>query len=319
VATATTLSVYSYAGRKSVVNIKSYTYEYFIRILKKTRSWQYFCRLSQFAQPKTKNLRVSDSQPMFQWPAARSETLVKTKIDQGPHRTRTPQESKPNKSVKKVSFNLEQKEQNTDERLYNDQTVCEDTWYSGQDFKEFRHHTAKAVKALDKSQSKSMLFYERIITQTYAACCQGFKETDQVLTCYESEQLIQCMGSAKLLGLDKYAVKAVTDHRSERRVVMRKAVLFVQEDTDGNSDIIRAKSESISLTSRLYARSLGVALESEIMSKDNLYITTTATLTEAALESEIMSKDESYNNTAATLSDATLSDASFQSAKALAA
>jgi hypothetical protein len=99
------------------------------------------------------------------------------------------------------------------------------------------------------------------------------------------------MGSAKLLGLDKFAVKAVADHRSERRAVMCKAVLFVKEDTDGNCIIIRAKSESISLTSRLYARSLGAALD-----KDERYITITAALPEA-----------------------TLSDASFQSPEAVAA
>jgi hypothetical protein len=191
-------------------------------------------------------------------------------------------QSESSKSVKKVFFNLNKNEEYTDNGHYNEQTVCEDNWYSDQDFTRFRRHIAMAVQALQNSH-KTKVFYDTIITQTYVACCQAFKETDRVLTCYESEQLIQCMGSAKLLGLDKYAVKAVGDHRSERRAVIRKAVMFVQEDTDGNCDIIRAKSESISLTSRLYARSFGVALESEIMSKDERHITTTVKLPEATL------------------------------------
>jgi hypothetical protein len=206
-------------------------------------------------------MAIYDVQPIPPRRAARSTTLGK-KVDQGPHCTGASRESKPNKSDKKVSFNLE-----IDERLYSDQEAFEDTWYTDQDFTGFRHHTAKTVKALQKSR-KNKVFYERIITQTYAACCQAFRETDKVLTSYETEQLKQCMGSATLLGLDKYAVQAVADHRSERRHIMRKAVLFVQKDTDGECFSIRAKSESISLASRLYARSLGAALESEIIRKD---------------------------------------------------
>jgi hypothetical protein len=185
-------------------------------------------------------------------------------------------------SVKTVSFNLEQNMQYTNQQVYIDQ-VC-DLWYSDQELKRFRNHTAMAVHILLKSRNAGDVFYDTI-THTYAACCQAFKETDRVLTCFQSEQLIQCMGNAKLLGLDKYGVKAVAEHRSERRAVVRKAVLFVQEDTDGNCDIIRAKSESISLTSRLYARSLGVALESDILGKDERYNTTTATLPTASFQS----------------------------------
>jgi hypothetical protein len=65
----------------------------------------------------------------------------------------------------------------------------------------------------------------------------------------------------------KYAVQAVAEHRSEQRAVIRRAVLLVQEDTGRNCDIIRATSESISLASRLYARSLAVTLESEIRNR----------------------------------------------------
>jgi hypothetical protein len=186
---------------------------------------------------------------------ARSKTLV-PEVDQGPRHTGASQVPI-KKSVKKVSFDLLQNKQYTNKQRHNDQQVC-DTWYSAHDFNEFRRRTAMAIQALFKSH-KTRVLYETIIKQTYAACCQALKETDQVLTLYESDRLIYCM-DVKLLGLEKYVVKAVAAHRSKRRAVIRRAVMFVHADTDGNCDIIRAKSESISLTSRLYARSVGVAL-----------------------------------------------------------
>jgi hypothetical protein len=198
-------------------------------------------------------------------------------IEYGPRRA-TSQESK------KVSFNLNKNELYASEQQhYSDPPQAIDTWYSAQDFKEFRRRAVMAVKALKKSDKAKEVCYENIITQTYAACCQAFKETDRVLSSYKTELLKHCM-DAKLLGLDKYAGKAVHKHRSKRRTVIRKAVMFVHEDTDGNCGIIRAKSESISLTSRLYARLLGGALDNEIMGKGERYITTTATPLDASFQ-----------------------------------
>jgi hypothetical protein len=170
-------------------------------------------------------------------------------------------------SANKVSFNLDENEQYENEQVFKDQ--CYDLWYSSQDYKDFRLQTAKLAKALLKNPEKCYIgnaYFEKVITRTYAACCEAVQETDQVLTPNESTYLMQCM-DAKILSMEILAVKAVGEHRSERRSVIRKAVLFVQDDTQGNCEIIRAKSESISLASRLYAKTLAAALADDIKKK----------------------------------------------------
>jgi hypothetical protein len=167
-------------------------------------------------------------------------------------------------STKIVSFNLDENEQYENKQVFKDQ--CYDLWYSSQDYKDFRLQTTKLAKALLKNPEKCRIgnvYYEKVITRTYVACCEAGKETDEVLTRNESTYLMQCV-DAKILGMEKWAVKAVGEHRSERRSVIRNAVLFVQDDTDGNCEIIRAKSESISLASRLYAKTLATALADDI-------------------------------------------------------
>jgi hypothetical protein len=158
---------------------------------------------------------------------------------------------------KKVSFSLKKNERHTNTQLYKDEVV--DLWYTAQDFNRFRRQITIFIQAMSRQAGKGN--YDTVITRTYAACCE---ENARVLFCSEAQGLlIHCM-DAKLLGLDKYAVEAVREHRSERRTVIRDAVLFVQDETNGNCEIIRQKSESISLATRLYARTLAVAVEREI-------------------------------------------------------
>jgi hypothetical protein len=170
-------------------------------------------------------------------------------------------------STKIVSFNLDENEQYENKQVFKDQ--CYEAWYSSQDYTDFRLQTAKLAKALLKNPEKWRIgnaSFDKVITRTYIACCEAGNETDEVLTPSESTYLMQCV-DAKVLGMEKWAVKAVGEHRSERRSVIRKAVLFVQDDTDGDCEIIRAKSESISLASRLYAKTLATAVADDIKKK----------------------------------------------------
>jgi hypothetical protein len=166
-------------------------------------------------------------------------------------------------SVKKVAaFNLDENEQYRNKQVYEDQ--CYGLWYSAQDFKDFRSQTTKLTKALLKSADA--LSYERVITRTYVACCEADQKTEQMLSSFEystPKHLLQCVDT-HMLGMDKWAVKAVGEHRTERRSVIRRAVLFVQEEAKGNCETIRAESEYISLASRLYARTMAVALAGDI-------------------------------------------------------
>jgi hypothetical protein len=177
-------------------------------------------------------------------------------------------------SAKKVSFNLDENEQYENKQVSKDQ--CYGLWCNAQDYKGFRLQTAKHAKALIKSPQSHRagnISYIKVITRTYAACCEADKETEQVLTSFESTHLTQCV-DAKVLGMDKWAVKAVGRHRSDRRSVIRNAVLFVQEDTQGNCELMRSQSESISLASRLYASQLAVALATDVRNKDRRPFTT---------------------------------------------
>jgi hypothetical protein len=191
-----------------------------------------------------------------------SESIFSTVTADNSNQKQQLQES--TSSAKKVSFNLDENEQYENKQVYEDQ--CYDLWYSSQDYKDFSLQTAKLVKDLLKNPEKWRIgnaYFEKVITRTYAACCEADRETDQVLTPNESTYLMQCV-DAKIMGMEKWAVKAVGEHRSERRSVIRKAVLFVQDDTNGDCEIIRAKSESISLASRLYAKTLATALAGDI-------------------------------------------------------
>jgi hypothetical protein len=172
-------------------------------------------------------------------------------------------------TIKKVVFDLDKNERYENKTLYKDEVYG--LWYSSQEYKSFRRRTAKLAQAMSSSPDAyraGNVSYAKVMTRTYVACCEAVQETEQVLTSGELKYLMQCV-DPKLVGLDKWSIKAVAQHRSERRAVIRNAVIAAQEEPL-DYERLRATSENISLASRLYARTVAVAIAGDIRTKDTV-------------------------------------------------
>jgi hypothetical protein len=176
-------------------------------------------------------------------------------------------------ATKKVSFDMDKNKEN-ENKQYKDEVY--ELWYSSQDYKTFRAQTSKIAQAVAKSTVTSLnrTSYQTAITRTYLACCEAVQGTEDILTPCESNTLMMCVDSNRL-GMDKYAVKTVTKHRSERRSVLQSAV-FAAQKGKAKCGLLRATSEYISLASRLYARTMAVALAADIENKEKRSFNTIA-------------------------------------------
>jgi hypothetical protein len=165
---------------------------------------------------------------------------------------------------KTVSFDLDLNEQYANEQLFKDQ--CYDLWFSGEEMKSFRKRTAKIAQSMIKSTKPCYVSYAKVMSTVYRACCKADDQNEQLLTPRESKYLIQCLDE-NMLGMDKWAIEAMAIHRSERRVVLSRKCMDLQDEHWEHAhfdEMLRAKSESISRASRLYASTIGLALAEDL-------------------------------------------------------
>jgi hypothetical protein len=165
---------------------------------------------------------------------------------------------------KTVSFDLDLNEQYKNEQLFKDQ--CYDLWFSGEEMKLFRKRTAKIAQTMIMSTKPCYVSYAKVMSTVYRACCRADDQNEQLLTSKEFNCLMQSL-NVNMLGMDKWAIEAMAIHRSERRVVLSRKCMDLQDEhwEHANFDeLLRAKSESVSRASRLYAYTIGSALAEDL-------------------------------------------------------
>jgi hypothetical protein len=160
---------------------------------------------------------------------------------------------------KTVSFNL------SDNKHYNNQISKGEVpqlWYSPRDYTQFREKTDKIAKEMNHKHS-----YENVITKTFLSC-EAARGREPVLTKREASHLIRCVNAYRL-GMDRWCWDFLANRRSQRQKRAINSVLGMQHVARGNWDLVRQKSESITLPSRLFATTLGLALAENIQHKVN--------------------------------------------------
>jgi hypothetical protein len=176
----------------------------------------------------------------------------------------------PASTAQKVSFNLDMNEHYTNAQLYKDEAFL--SWYDHQAFQDFRRETAKILREITAKSNEAHnrmnpMSYDQVMIRAYTACCEANKEDAQVLTSFQTKtlMLMLCVNE-NWLGLEKWAVKPMKKHRAERLKALRVAVLSGQGPSEEDWEDVRDVSESFSLASRLFARTVALSLALSISS-----------------------------------------------------
>jgi hypothetical protein len=155
---------------------------------------------------------------------------------------------------KRVSFNLGYN-QEYKSTLPNKEKVKE-LWHTKKDFALIRQNTRELEKSITWNGSKS---YERVL----GLCCRAEYETDVSVASRSDLQPITAwmIASPQALGLEKWNIKSIMDHRARLRNELSDMVLGIQAmNMEGSEEYLRAQAQRITRTSRLYARTLADAL-----------------------------------------------------------
>jgi hypothetical protein len=165
----------------------------------------------------------------------------------------------PNCTKMSVTFCLEKnREYKSSTHLYKDQTrIAALCFYSKQDYARFRQQRQESVHDLEEQQDNT---YKRVTIRTYEACCKATSDALPVLNRGEGLFFMMQCRDARVLGIETLAFQSVTRKQESLRRQLNDVVLSLQQDVHVDDELIRAQSECVSLSSRLFARELGAAV-----------------------------------------------------------
>jgi hypothetical protein len=161
---------------------------------------------------------------------------------------------------REVSFNLDYNLEYESQPLYPEE--IEASWYSWENYMQFKLDKNKLAYEIRNSEPPT---YTNVLTLSYKACCSAVCDTDNVLSPQDTLSLIQASEESDTLGMDRWTLKAVSLHRSKRRRLIVSRVLEEQFH-DNDWQVLCQESESVSLCSRLFARTLALSTAGETLS-----------------------------------------------------
>lgn len=144
-------------------------------------------------------------------------------------------------------------------------------WYHEQDYYAFRTDIVKEVRRLSKTSK-----YSHVLTKLYQACLIAQEDQgvmlEQLLECSDVRQLKKIFAMPAwspdcVLGIERLVSKVILDDRNERKHLHAEVVEDMQafgwESIEVEESRIHDASVVISLSSRLFARHLALAIEPE--------------------------------------------------------
>jgi hypothetical protein len=199
---------------------------------------------------------ILKKQPRFQLEDDRS--ISSTLTVESPLKNLLTGVESPQKTRRAVSFDLDSNKEYATVMLFEELSAL---WFTYQDFRSFSNKRRLSVHAirLEVAQQKQPLSYEGVLTRTYMACCDAPFDTTRLMSSLDSLLLVQ-YSNAKLLGLDRSILKALSQHRSIRRKDHTQSVLRAQKKVGFDAELIGAIAADISLASRLFARTIAQAV-----------------------------------------------------------
>jgi hypothetical protein len=181
-----------------------------------------------------------------------------------PHQILTnknPKAASTSSRINRVSFNLELNQAYENEHIMADDVSLH---YSSRDLHKFRRKRAQAVFLILQGDDSS---YEQDTIHAYEACCKATVETQNVLTKGERLRLQHWLDDSDhlgMLGMETITVQSITRDRVERKKYLYDVVLGAKRDIYSDSELVRAQAQCISLSARLFARELALALAASL-------------------------------------------------------
>jgi hypothetical protein len=168
-------------------------------------------------------------------------------------------------SRKRVAFNLDLNQ--THENPCADVVTEEDVslHYTQCELKQLRKQRADAAYDFD---DKSNCEQQQGVIRGYEACCRATDETTAHTVLTKSERLGLHhwfdITSDRMLGMETITVNSITQDRVERKKYLYAVVLEANRDIYSDCEHIRAQSQRISLSARLFAREWALALAANL-------------------------------------------------------
>ena len=150
---------------------------------------------------------------------------------------------------------------------------CKNTWYSKLDYKRMKDNSHQLAKKIWKKERslKSEDSYQSTVLRVYDSCCEAQRETDDCILSQNDEAILaQLVGKTNTRsGLEKVFIREIAHDKRYRRQQLSQLVRRVQASsmagsTHSKAELLRLSSESISRTSRLFARHMAQALKTSL-------------------------------------------------------
>lgn len=167
-------------------------------------------------------------------------------------------------SRRSVSFCLAKNESFPNDVMCQEDVV--ELWYDNLEYKHFRASTMYTAKEVAKAESKNKapFGYERVMANTYLACCKATTDQGDVLAADEFKHLVRWAEVAtSRLGLEKWSIHSVGNDRSFRRSLMLDMVVEAQNNHQGDfitlEYYLADSCDTVSRPMRLFSRTLAEA------------------------------------------------------------
>lgn len=152
-------------------------------------------------------------------------------------------------------------------------------WYGAQDYRDFKSIAQDASNQIIQieARNRAPYSYQRVLEHAFNACLLTAKDVDEVLPQSEFVHLQRWLEVAtSRCGLEKWSIRKVSRDKSCRRRELNKTVQNMQfsarsstgsNNADQNAESLRISCENISRPSRLYSRTLAMALAAAVQSE----------------------------------------------------
>jgi hypothetical protein len=179
-------------------------------------------------------------------------------------------------SRKRVAFNLDlnQTHENpcADVVTEEDVSVSLHFWYTQRELQQLRKQRADAVYAfLHGDDYDSNCEQQQGAIRAYEACCRATDETTTTTTALTKSERLglqhwfdNISDHSGMLGMETITVKSITQDRVEREKYLYAVVMEAKRDIYSDCEYIRAQSQRISLSARLFAREWALALAANL-------------------------------------------------------
>jgi hypothetical protein len=175
-------------------------------------------------------------------------------------------------TTKNVTYDVVQVNFNSDE--------CAQRWYNAQDYRDFKTIAQDASNQIIKieARNRAPFSYQRVVEHAFTACLLANEDVDDVLPPSEFIHLQRWLEVAtSRVGLEKWSIRKLSRDKSTRRREISKTVLNLQSGMrsdggvlhfdDDKVEFMRLSCENMSRPSRLFAKTVAVALASAIQSE----------------------------------------------------